>query len=67
VSAPFLFLNVESNLRMTRRALHLLSQDDPQSYFVRIHQPLFLILLVLLFVGAGIMAFRSLPIEAFPM
>src|SRR2546430_15993558 len=31
-----------------------------------IHQPLFLILLLMLFVGAGVMAFRSLPIEAFP-
>ena len=31
-----------------------------------IHQPLFLTLLMVLFIGAGIMAFRSLPIEAFP-
>src|SRR5438046_2073488 len=31
-----------------------------------IHQPLFMTLLLLLFVGAGIAAFRSLPIEAFP-
>ena len=31
-----------------------------------IHQPLFLGLLLLLFIGAGIMSFRSLPIEAFP-
>ena len=31
-----------------------------------IHQPLFLVLLLLLFTGAGILAFRSLPIEAFP-
>jgi heavy metal efflux system protein len=31
-----------------------------------IHQPLFLAMLVLLFIGAGVMAFRSLPIEAFP-
>src|SRR5947208_10892109 len=31
-----------------------------------IHQPLFKTLLVLLFIGAGISAFRSLPIEAFP-
>src|SRR5215831_474756 len=31
-----------------------------------IHQPLFLTLLLLLFIGAGIAAFRSLPIEAFP-
>src|SRR5947207_13027759 len=31
-----------------------------------IHQPLFMTLLLLLFIGAGISAFRSLPIEAFP-
>jgi cobalt-zinc-cadmium resistance protein CzcA len=31
-----------------------------------IHQPLFMTLLLLLFVGAGIGAFHSLPIEAFP-
>src|SRR5947199_5332530 len=31
-----------------------------------IHQPLFLSLLLLLFIGAGVAAFRSLPIEAFP-
>ena len=31
-----------------------------------IHQPLFLVLLLLLFIGAGIAAFRALPIEAFP-
>ncbi|HEV8148320.1 MAG TPA: efflux RND transporter permease subunit, partial [Bryobacteraceae bacterium] len=31
-----------------------------------LHQPFFLILLLALFVGAGIAAFRSLPIEAFP-
>src|SRR5215831_171277 len=31
-----------------------------------IHQPLFLSLLVVLFIGAGVAAFRSLPIEAFP-
>src|SRR3954468_9023306 len=31
-----------------------------------IHQPLFLTLLLLLFIGAGIAAFRALPIEAFP-
>src|SRR5947208_2114220 len=31
-----------------------------------IHQPLFMCLLLLLFIGAGIAAFRSLPIEAFP-
>ena len=30
------------------------------------HQPLFLMLLLVLFIGAGIAAFRSLPIEAFP-
>jgi cobalt-zinc-cadmium resistance protein CzcA len=31
-----------------------------------LRQPLFLMLMVVLFVGAGIMAFQSLPIEAFP-
>ena len=31
-----------------------------------IHQPLFLILLLLLFIGAGVAAFHALPIEAFP-
>src|SRR3989442_1182691 len=31
-----------------------------------IHQPLFMTLLLLLFIGAGVAAFRSLPIEAFP-
>ncbi|MDB6017875.1 MAG: heavy metal efflux pump, CzcA family [Pedosphaera sp.] len=31
-----------------------------------LYQPLFLLLLVLLFIGAGIFAFISLPIEAFP-
>jgi heavy metal efflux system protein len=31
-----------------------------------IHQPLFLSLLLLLFIGAGVAAFRSLPVEAFP-
>src|SRR5713226_10118449 len=31
-----------------------------------LHQPLFLLLLVGLFIAGGIVAFRSLPIEAFP-
>ena len=31
-----------------------------------IHQPLFMSLLLLLFIGAGVAAFKSLPIEAFP-
>lgn len=31
-----------------------------------LHQPLFLAMLTLLFIGGGIVAFRSLPIEAFP-
>src|ERR671937_3685 len=31
-----------------------------------LHQPLFLIMLVVLFVAAGVVAFRSLPVEAFP-
>src|SRR5947209_13319276 len=34
--------------------------------FFAIHQPLFLTLLLVLFIGAGVAAFRSLPIEAFP-
>jgi cobalt-zinc-cadmium resistance protein CzcA len=29
-------------------------------------QPLFLVLMTVLFIGAGVLAFRSLPIEAFP-
>src|ERR1051326_6559016 len=31
-----------------------------------IHQPLFMSLLLILFIGAGVAAFRALPIEAFP-
>jgi cobalt-zinc-cadmium resistance protein CzcA len=31
-----------------------------------LHQPLYIVLGLLLFIGAGITAFRSLPIEAFP-
>jgi cobalt-zinc-cadmium resistance protein CzcA len=31
-----------------------------------LNQPLFMLLLMVLFVGAGVLAFRSLPIEAFP-
>ncbi|MBI3679279.1 MAG: efflux RND transporter permease subunit [Acidobacteria bacterium] len=34
--------------------------------FFAIHQPLFVFLLLAVFVGAGIFAFRTLPIEAFP-
>src|SRR4029453_15410006 len=34
--------------------------------FFSIHQPLFVFLSLALFVGAGIFAFRTLPIEAFP-
>ncbi len=34
-------------------------------YFA-IHQPLFVFLLLALFIGAGVFAFRTLPIEAFP-
>ncbi len=34
--------------------------------FFAIHQPIFVFLLLALFVGAGIFAFRTLPIEAFP-
>ena len=31
-----------------------------------LNQPLFILLGLVLFIGAGIAAFRSLPIEAFP-
>ncbi|HHT9110197.1 MAG TPA: efflux RND transporter permease subunit [Candidatus Brocadiaceae bacterium] len=31
-----------------------------------LHQPLFLIMIVLIFIAGGIVAFKSLPIEAFP-
>ena len=31
-----------------------------------LYQPLFLLLVVALFIGAGVFAFRALPIEAFP-
>jgi cobalt-zinc-cadmium resistance protein CzcA len=31
-----------------------------------LHQPLFLVMMAVLFVGGGLMAFKSLPIEAFP-
>lgn len=34
-------------------------------YFA-IHQPLFVFLLLVLFIGTGVFAFRTLPIEAFP-
>ena len=34
-------------------------------YFA-IHQPLFVFLLTGLFIGAGVIAFRNLPVEAFP-
>lgn len=34
--------------------------------FFAIHQPLFVFLLLVLFIGTGIVAFRTLPIEAFP-
>jgi cobalt-zinc-cadmium resistance protein CzcA len=33
---------------------------------VAVHQPIYIALLLVLFIGAGIAAFRSLPIEAFP-
>src|SRR5918911_1245943 len=33
---------------------------------VALHQPLYIVLLLTLFVAAGIAAFRSLPVEAFP-
>src|SRR4051812_37042761 len=31
-----------------------------------LHQPLFMVLMVVLFIGGGLFAFKSLPIEAFP-
>ena len=31
-----------------------------------LHQPLFLLMMTALFIGGGLMAFKSLPIEAFP-
>lgn len=31
-----------------------------------LHQPLFLVMMAVIFIGAGIVAFKSLPIEAFP-
>src|SRR5262249_44285366 len=31
-----------------------------------LYQPLFLVLVTVLFIGGGIVAFRSLPVEAFP-
>ncbi|HVY71758.1 MAG TPA: CusA/CzcA family heavy metal efflux RND transporter [Verrucomicrobiae bacterium] len=31
-----------------------------------LHQPLFLVLILVTFIGAGVMAFKQLPIEAFP-
>jgi cobalt-zinc-cadmium resistance protein CzcA len=34
--------------------------------FFAIHQPLFIFLLLALFIGTGVAAFRTLPIEAFP-
>ena len=33
---------------------------------IALHQPLFIVMLLVLFVAAGIAAFRSLPVEAFP-
>jgi cobalt-zinc-cadmium resistance protein CzcA len=34
--------------------------------FFAVHQPLFVFLLLALFLGAGVFAFRTLPVEAFP-
>jgi heavy metal efflux system protein len=31
-----------------------------------VHQPLFIVMMAVLFVGGGVLSFRSLPIEAFP-
>src|ERR1700757_5298128 len=37
-----------------------------QTVALALHQPLFLVLLVALFIAGGIVAFKTLPIEAFP-
>src|SRR5690349_5549911 len=34
--------------------------------FFAVHQPLFLLLILALFIGVGVFAFKTLPIEAFP-
>src|SRR5882762_3656230 len=34
--------------------------------FFALHQPLFLVMLAILFIASGAVAFKSLPIEAFP-
>jgi len=31
-----------------------------------LHQPLFVVLMAILFIGGGVAAFHQLPIEAFP-
>jgi cobalt-zinc-cadmium resistance protein CzcA len=31
-----------------------------------LHQPLFVLMMLVLFIGGGLLAFKSLPIEAFP-
>ena len=33
---------------------------------VSLHQPLVILLAVVLFIGAGLVAFKNLPVEAFP-
>src|SRR2546428_11683133 len=37
-----------------------------KTVYFALHQPLFLIMMAILFVAGGLVAFKSLPIEAFP-
>src|SRR6266704_4354037 len=37
-----------------------------KTVYFALHQPLFLIMMAVLFVAGGVVAFKSLPIEAFP-
>src|SRR5205085_3633135 len=37
-----------------------------RTVYFALHQPLFLIMMAILFVAGGVVAFKSLPIEAFP-
>jgi cobalt-zinc-cadmium resistance protein CzcA len=59
------------HLRETERGFGL-ADDAPLIAMLKrivsaaLHQPLFMLLLTVLFIGAGVAAFRSLPIEAFP-
>ena len=34
--------------------------------FFAVHQPLFVFMLLAVFIGAGVYSFKTLPIEAFP-